>query len=190
MFDLYVLVDNERREILTPINKIPEDWSNINGLNLFDDEKLKNLDWAGHTNLGWVSYVNSLISDYSVSDNWLDSSKSNIKLLVSKQRKEKTEETLVFRGNRINLTENTKSSLTLRASSLANQDSVTAWKFVDGYVSLSKQDVIDLLNFVSNYIQQCFDVENNFTNTVNSCTNFSDIKNLSFDIIWPNTESP
>ena len=43
MFDLYVLVDNERREILTPINKIPEDWSNINGLNLFDDEKLNSI---------------------------------------------------------------------------------------------------------------------------------------------------
>lgn len=188
MFDLYVLVDNERREILTPINKIPEDWSNINGLNLFDDEKLKNLEWAGHTNLGWVSYDNSSISDYTISNNWLDSSKSNIKLLVSKQRKEKTEETLVFRGNRINLTENTKSSLTLRASSLANQDVETSWKFVDGYVNLSKQDVVDLLNFVSNYIQGCFDVENSFANTVDSCDSFSDIKNLSLNISWPNTE--
>ena len=55
MLDLYVLVDISKSEILTPLNKLPENWANVSGLNFFDDEKLSDLSWAGHNNLGWFS---------------------------------------------------------------------------------------------------------------------------------------
>ena len=54
MLDLYVLADISKSEILTPLNKLPENWLNVSGLN-FDDEKLSDLSWAGHNNLGWFS---------------------------------------------------------------------------------------------------------------------------------------
>jgi hypothetical protein len=103
MFDFYLLVDFVEKRILTPIDYLPEDWSNINGLNLFDEEKLSNLEWAGHNNLGWVKYTDSQIDDYETSDNWLDSSKSKIKLLIAKKRWEKENEVLTFKGNRIKI---------------------------------------------------------------------------------------
>ena len=121
----------------------------------------------------------------------MDSSKANIKSYISSDRKEKVEETLTFDGNRINLTNNTRTSLSLRVSSLSNQDGdiMTAWKFVDGYVDLTKEEMIDLLNFVSNYIQSCFDVENAASRLVDECNTLDDINNLTLDIVWPETSN-
>ena len=98
---------------------------------------------------------------------------------------------MIFNGNRINLTNNTRTSLSLRVSSLQNQEDgiMTAWKFVDGYVNMSKREMIDLLNFVSNYIQDCFDVENSASILIDGCENLTDIKNLTLDISWPDTSN-
>jgi hypothetical protein len=141
MFDFYLLVDFVEKRILTPIDYLPEDWSNINGLNLFDEEKLSNLEWAGHNNLGWVKYTDSQIDDYETSDNWLDSSKSKIKLLIAKKR----------------------------------------WV-------LSTAEFLELFEFVSNYIQECFNVEYNTNQLVNSISSFSELKQLNFDLNWPSVE--
>ena len=43
MLDLYVLADISKSEILAPLNKLPENWANVSGLNFFDDEKLSDL---------------------------------------------------------------------------------------------------------------------------------------------------
>lgn len=191
MIDLYALVDINTLQIITPLSKLPKNWSNVSGLNFFDDDKLSNLSWAGHDNLGWFSYKNEALHTFSTSANWMDSSKANIKSYISADRKEKTEETLIFNGNRINLTNNTRTSLSLRVSSLENQEDgiMTAWKFVDGYVNMSKREMIDLLNFVSNYIQDCFDVENSASILIDGCENLTDIKNLTLDISWPDTSN-
>lgn len=191
MIDLYALVDINTSQIITPLSKLPENWSNVSGLNFYNDNKLSNLSWAGHPNLGWFSYKNGALHTFSTSANWMDSSKANIKSYIATDRKEKTEETLTFNGNRINLTNNTRTSLSLRVSSLANQpnNTMTAWKFVDGYVNLTKTEMINLLNFVSNYIQDCFDVENSASILVDECENFTDIKNLNLDISWPDTSN-
>ena len=189
MFDFYLLVDFVEKRILTPIDYLPEDWSNINGLNLFDEEKLSNLEWAGHNNLGWVKYTDSQIDDYGISDNWLDSSKSKIKLLIAKKRWEKENEVLTFKGNRIKIDTSTKSSLTLRATSIyQNQETSTKWKFVDGFVDLSTAEFLELFEFVSNYIQECFNVEYNTNQLVNSVSSFSELKQLNFDLNWPSVE--
>ena len=191
MIDLYTLVDTNTMQIMTPLSKLPENWANVSGLNFFDNHKLSNLSWAGHPNLGWFSYKNGALRTFSTSANWMDSSKANIKSYIAKDRKEKTEETLTFNGNRINLTNNTRTSLSLRVSSLANQEdgTMTAWKFVDGYVNMTKTEMIDLLNFTSNYIQDCFDVENSASILVDECKNLTDIKNLNLNISWPNTSN-
>ena len=191
MIDLYALVDINTLQIITPLSKLPENWSNVSGLNFYNDNKLSNLSWAGRDNLGWFSYRSATLSTFSTSANWMDSSKANIKSYIATDRKEKTEETLTFNGNRINLTNNTRTSLSLRVSSLVNQpnNTMTAWKFVDGYVNLTKTEMIDLLNFVSNYIQDCFDVENSASILVDGCENLTDIKNLTLDISWPDTSN-
>ena len=170
---------------------MPKNWSNVSGLNFFDDDKLSDLSWAGHDNLGWFSYKNEALPPFQLPQiGWIQA-KSNIKSYISTDRKEKTEETLTFNGNRINLTNNTRTSLSLRVSSLANQEDgiMTAWKFVDGYVDMSKREMIDLLNFVSNYIQDCFDVENSASILIDMCENLTDIKNLTLDISWPDTSN-
>ena len=147
------------------------------------------MSWAGHSNLGWFPISSEFIRSYTTSNNWIDSSKSNIKLLVATQRKDRTTEdtTLTFNGNRLNLTDNTKTALALRVAALANlpDDTMTEWKFVDGYVSLSKTDMFALMSFVSGYIQGCFDVEQSADATIQACGSFEDIKNLSLTLTVP-----
>ena len=91
MADLYALVDNSTFQIITPLSKLPENWSNISGLNFFDDDKLSNLSWAGHPDLGWISYSDRKLFTFASSANWVDSSKANIKSYIATDRKEKTE---------------------------------------------------------------------------------------------------
>lgn len=183
------MVDYTTEEILTPIDYLPKNWSNINGLDLFDDAKLSNLEWAGHQNLGWVEYKDAKINDYTVADNWLDSSKSKIKLLIAEKRWEKQNEVLTFNGNRIKIDDQTKSALTLRATSIyQNQNPSTLWKFVDGFVELTNTELIELFEFVNSYIQECFNVEYNISQVINSVTSFSELKQLNLELNWPNTE--
>lgn len=66
MNDFYVLVDHIQKMIITPIQKLPENWNNINGLNLFDSEKLFNLDWVGQIGLGWVKISDEILDEYTV----------------------------------------------------------------------------------------------------------------------------
>lgn len=191
MFNFYVLVDFKEKRILTPIDYLPKNWANINQLDLFDDEKLSNLEWAEHPNLGWIKYDNSQISDYQTSDNWLESSKSRIKLLVAAKRWEKQNEVLTFKGNRLKIDESTKSSLTLRATSIyQNQETSTVWKFVDGFVEMNNAEFLELFEFVNSYIQDCFLVEHTATQLIDSISSFSNLKelDLNLNLNWPNTE--
>ena len=88
MIDLYALVDINTLQIITPLSKLPKNWSNVSGLNFFDDDKLSDLSWAGHDNLGWFSYKNEGYT-FSTSANWMDSSKltlNHIFLQIEKKR--------------------------------------------------------------------------------------------------------
>ena len=71
--DLYILVDTEKKEIIDKFQKLPKNWKNISGLDKLSNEKLEDLKWAGHHNLGWINIFSPKIKgtlsiDYSPRD--------------------------------------------------------------------------------------------------------------------------
>ena len=63
--DFYVLVDIEKKIVIDKIQTLPLNWANISGLSNYDDEKLSNLTWAGHKNLGWINIKSTSIKHFS-----------------------------------------------------------------------------------------------------------------------------
>lgn len=193
MLDLYALVDLKNRELLSPLNKIPESWMNISGLIYIDRDKIGDLGWLGYENRGWISLNDPTLSDYKFTDEWFYVSKSNIKTIIKKQRQEKLKEVLYFNGNKIELTPNVTSSIYLRLSflsSLSHLDDIkTSWKFIDGFVDLSKDEFADLAYFISNYIQSCFDKEKTIIDSIDACDSLLELSNLSFNYSWPSVKN-
>ena len=60
MNNLHILVDHTQKMIMSPVQKLPENWNNIHGLNLLSEEKLYDLGWAEHPGLGWVKLSNNV----------------------------------------------------------------------------------------------------------------------------------
>lgn len=185
MNDFYVLVDHNQKMIIDHIKKLPENWNNINGLNLLDPEKLYNLDWAGQIGLGWVSVNDDILKDYTSLPEWFEISKSGLKASVSGERWKKEQDIITFKGNRLKLDDRTRNSLTLQKIGLDNTVTQINWKFIDGFVSLSVEDFISLYTFVINYIQSCFNEEQRLINLYNSATSLEDLLLLDLTSNWP-----
>lgn len=59
------------------------------------------------------------------------------------------------------------------------------WKFFDGFVTLSMEDFNLLCNFVTTYIQSCFDEEQRLIDFYNSTTNLKNLISIDFTTNWP-----
>lgn len=191
MFDLYVLVDLKRKEILSPVNILPDSWRSISGLSFLKREEVRDLGWIGYENFGWIPFNDPLILDYKPTNDWFDISKSNIKSLIRKERKERLNELLYFNDNKIALTDKVSSFISLRLLFLLSQteDIKTTWKFIDGFVELSKEDFIKFSYFVSNYVQSCFDTEKTIIDSIDACDGLLELSTLSLSASWPSTKN-
>ena len=111
--DLYVLVDNEKNLIIDKIQELPENWNNISGLKYLSDNKIKNLNWSGNENLGWIKINSNDIKKYSSSKETLELNKNYLKSLISKIRKEKQSEHIKYNQAVIKTDLKTRCSLLL-----------------------------------------------------------------------------
>ena len=185
MSDFYVLVDHNQKMIIDHIRKLPEDWNNIHGLNLLDPEKLLNLDWAGQVGLGWISIDDELLDEYTSLPEWFEISKSGLKKLVASERWEKEHDIIFFKGNKLKLDDRTRSSLTLQKIGLNDTIKDIRWKFFDGFDTLSVEDFNLLCDFVTTYIQECFNEEQRLINLYDSATNLKNLLSINFISNWP-----
>lgn len=186
MNELYVLVDLKENTIISPLMELPSDWANINGLNLFPKDKIKNLSWAGHENLGWISFSDKNLSEFSAPDQWLEMSKLKLKSIISAQRWEKENEVLTFKGKQLKIDERTKVSLSFKITNLKDTNETVVWKFMNGLFEIDFSELIELYDFINSYIQDCFNVEYDFSNLVNSAQTKDDLSNLNLNLNWPN----
>lgn len=185
MNDLYVLVDHNQKMIIDHIKKLPENWNNINGLNLLDSEKLYNLDWAGQLGLGWVKINDDILKNYTHLPEWFEISKSCLKALISNERWEKEQDIITFKQNKLKLDDRTRSSLSLQKSALNPETTEINWKFINGFVSLSVEDFTSLYLFSVNYIQECFNEEKRLINLYDSANFLEDLLLLNITPNWP-----
>jgi hypothetical protein len=194
MNNLYVLTDITNKFLLGFIEQLPENWNNISGLNRLTNAKIAKLGWAGHPDHGWLPLTSTILPKCSYPEEWIEGCKGSLKRLLSKTRWEKeTSEVYVnVNGNSriFKITERSKTSLlSVNIAAIADNSLVTNFKFDDGvYETLTSSQVIELYQKVNNYIQQCFDAERNFAETIDSCESVVELLQIKYNsILWPST---
>lgn len=184
MNNYYVLVDYELNKIINVLNPLQENWNNISGLKNYTDEELENLGWAGHPNLGWIKITSPSILNFTCDDEWLEISKNNLKKIIKDKKEFALGEELLYNGKRIKADEKTKTELSIKLLSV-EENQYVSWKFVNEFHQITKQDIIDMLKFVDNYTQQCYDEEMRLYDLINSVSNIEDFSNLDLNYTNP-----
>ena len=187
MSDFYVLVDHNQKIIIDHIRKLPENWNNINGLNLLDHKKLSNLDWAGHEGLGWVNINDEILNDYDTLPEWFNISKNGLKKVIADQRWNKEQEIVTYKGNKIKLDERTKLALNLQKTSISGSESEIKWKFIDGFYTLSLSEFNEMYFLIADYIKQCFNEEIRIFEIYDDVITLKDLISKQISVNWPST---
>jgi hypothetical protein len=193
MNNLHVLVNITDEVLLNFFQELPKNWANISGLNTLPENKLKDLSWANRPGLGWIKITDPLILDCTYSSDWIEGCKGSLLREVSSVRWEKeTEDVFVTVNGNVHIfsiSERSKTSLLLRkVASETDGTLTTVFKFNDGqYETLTAAQMISLYDQVTNYIQDCFNVEKDFDDEVSLCTTVDDLVSLNYNINWPST---
>ena len=193
MSNLYIHTDKKNKVLLGFIQDLPENWSNISGLNRLSNSQLSNLSWAGHEGEAWLPLTSTIIPNCTYPDTWIQECKGSLKRWVSNIRwkKETLEVYVTINGNErmFLISERSKTSLLLRkVAAEADPTLLTNFKFSDGeYETLTRDQIVDLYQKISNYVQGCFDAEKDFVTSLNSCTTLDDLLSLNYNIGWPET---
>ena len=177
--DLYVLVDTEKNLIIDKVQELPENWNNISGLKCLSEDKIKNLDWSGNKNLGWISIKSEDIKKYSSSKETLELNKNYLKSLVSKIRKEKQSEHIRYDNALFKTDLKTRQSLLLLINSDLEND--INFKCLNGYFSFDQYQLEDILDKINSHIQKYFDIEKNIFDQIDRCDSIKDFANINYD---------
>jgi hypothetical protein len=174
--NFYVLVDNERNQIIDKIQKLPQNWKNIAGLPGLTDEELCDLKWAGHHNLAWINIHSEKIKEYTSSLQNLELNKNTFKLLVSDLRKEKQSEPIDYYGAKIKCDFRTRCSLYV----LKEKEKVN-FKCINGYYTFTSLQISEIYDKIEAQIQTLFDQELEIYNQIDKCQSISDFFNVKYD---------
>lgn len=182
--DYYVLVDYNLNQIIDHIKQLPENWINISGLPNYSDQKLEDLSWAGHPNLGWIKTSSQKLANFTYTSEWLEINKNNLKQSISQKRYDVQNEALNYKGNYIIANEKNKTNLLIKKS-LSNESFY--WKFINSYRLLSVKEVDTLLKLLDNYTQQCYNEEARLYSVIDNIANINDLIFTELSPNWPNT---
>ena len=117
---------------------------------------------------------------------FLEISKLKLKSLISLQRWERENEILTFEGKQLKLDDRTKLSLIFRSFSI-EENEIINWKFLNGTYEISSLELIQIYNFTTSYIQNCFDIEYEFSKLVDNIITKEDLLNIDLNLEWPDT---
>lgn len=187
-FNLHVFVNIKDKQVLDVVQKLPENWRNINGLNLHSEKELSDLSWAGHDNHAWIPFDKFNFSKYTFADGWLEISKNNIKSLIERERVEGLNRVLTWSGNDFIFNNDFKVNLSfalMSASSLP--DIKQTFTFLNGTKTLSKDELIDISKCINQYVESVLGVEANTCKLIDSTNNVKGLQALDLNINWPST---
>jgi hypothetical protein len=173
--NFYILVDTEKKIVIDKIQKLSQNWKNIAGLPGLSDEELRDLKWAGHSNLGWINIRSKEIKEYSSSQENLELNKNEFKSLITQLRKEKQSETIEYQGAKLKSDTNTLYSLFL-----LHKKKEVNYKCIDGYHTFTSSQICELYDIIDTNIQKWFDWEMNVYSQIDVCKNISDFLNVNF----------
>ncbi len=185
MNNLYVFINHDLRRVDNIVQKLPKNWGNIQGLPFLSEEKLADLDWAGHRGFGWVKLSTFDFSGYYFQPEWLDMSKSVVKDIVAAERYDSETDTLLWGDYQLKSNERTKNAITFKLLSISDLTSTLDWKFVNGSTQITGQQLKDISTFIDTYTQSCFDLELQKHAEIDACSNASELGQLDLSITWP-----
>jgi len=174
--DFYVLVDIENKEIIDKFQKLPKNWKNIAGLPGLSNEKLEDLKWAGHHNLGWISLFSSKIKDFKMSTENLELNKNTLKDLITEQRKENQDIPIEYKGAKIKTDLKTRYSLFLIKNS---EKQKINFKCINGYFTFTHKEIVDVYNLIEDKIEKYFDDEMRIYRKIDECQSIVDLTKIN-----------
>ena len=174
--DFYVLVDTENKEVIDKIQRLPKNWKNIAGLSGLSDEKLEDLKWAGHHNLGWINIFSTKIKDFKMSPENLELNKNTLRVLVSEKRKENQSIPIEYKNAIIKTDIKTRYSLFLLKNS--NQKEIN-FKCINGYLTFTQKEISEISNIIENKIQKYFDEEMRIYQKIDECRLITDLSKIN-----------
>lgn len=175
--DFYVLVDIETNTVIDKIQKLPENWKNIAGLTGLSNSKLENLNWAGHHNLGWINIKSKNIQKFHCSPETLELNKNELKIIVSKIRKNTQSEPIKYKNALLKVDIKTRYSLEI----IKNKNEVN-YKCLNGYHTFNSVDLREICAIIDKQIQKYFDIEKNIYEQIDKCSSISDFLNINYDL--------
>lgn len=187
MNELYVLVDSKLNLIISPIMELPLNWGNVSGIKFLSEEKLKDLSWAGESNLGWKKITDPDLSTVGVTKEWIHFQGANLKQIVSSKRKEMESEVLTFGEKQIKLNEKTKINLIFKLSGSFNDTDTLVWKFMNGTYEITFNELKEIRDSIDSYLQECFNIEHKFSNLVDTIKEKDKLFDIHLGLNWPST---
>jgi hypothetical protein len=176
--NFYILVDNEKKEIIDKFQKLPRNWKNISGLSGLSDEQLENLNWAGHHNLGWINLYSPKILEFNSSEENLQLNKNTLKYLISEKRKEKQNLPVIFKESHFKTDIKTRYTLfTLKSS---NKKQIN-FKCINGYYKFTPYELEKVYNLIEDKLLYLFDLEMFLYKEIDDCKSFSDISKIRWN---------
>jgi hypothetical protein len=174
--DFYVLVDTENKEVIDKIQILPKNWKNISGLPGLSDEKLEDLKWAGHHNLGWINIFSPKIKDFKMSLENLELNKNTLKDIVSEKRKEEQNISIEYKNAKIKTDIKTRYSLFLLKNS--SQKEIN-FKCINGYFTFTLDEISEIFNIIEGDVQKHFDDEMKIYQKIDDCRSIIDFSKIN-----------
>lgn len=181
----YTFINKTHKRIDDLVQRLPENWKNVSGLNLFSDEKLFNLEWAGHPDVAWVPLKTFDFTDYTYDPSWFDISKNNIKADIRRQRKDRLDEVLTWNGKNFIPDIDTKSGLVFV---LQSSSDTFPWEFIGETVVITKSDAQEIVDFITSYTVGLYYVKEEMNKKIDSCDTISKLQKLDTTPTWPLTD--
>lgn len=185
MNDLFVFINHDLRRVDNLVQKLPKNWGNIQGLPFLSEEKLADLEWAGHRGYGWVKLNTFDFTGYYFQPEWLDMSKAVLKNIVAAERYEAETDTITWGDYQLRITERTKNAIMFKLISISDLTDTFEWKFTNGSCQITGQQLKDISNFINTYTQSCFELEIQKNNEIDLCSNATELGQLDLTVTWP-----
>tara|TARA_S200002703_G_scaffold152722_3_gene153441 strand:+ start:3557 stop:4129 length:573 start_codon:yes stop_codon:yes gene_type:complete len=183
----YTYVNKTLTRIDDLVQKLPENWKNVNGLNLFSDEKLSDMTWAGYPDYAWVPFETFDFTGYSHEPEWLEISKNNIKAEIRREKKTKLVEVLTWNGKNFIPDNDTKVGLSLIVSSTSADTDTFFWDFIGETATITKADAQQIVNFINQYSNDVSAIQEEVAQNINSADTITSLQAVNFVPSWPST---
>jgi len=187
--NFYVLIDRTTNKVLSHPVKLPENWQNIHGMLSLSDEKISDLEWAGHPGLGWIKFNSEFPFDLEIHEDWFEFAKNSIKNEYANQRWEAEKKGILYKNILIDADDRTKTAILLKTQlAVASPGKTFSWKYNNSTVEFTSSDIINIADALSDYIQKCFDKEAELINLVNQTESELNLSNFTLNVNWPSND--